>query len=96
MLLGLRRRGFSGASREPGVAERATGGKRRIRRTLVFPNVTTAVGAVLAASARAISHTGEEAVAVAAAIHNTLPRFTRPDGTVVWNNRFRWVKATRA
>jgi hypothetical protein len=50
--------------------------------------------AVLSASARAIRYAGAEAVA--SAIRATLPRFIRPDGSVVWNNRFRWVKATRA
>ena len=52
----------------------------------------TAIRVVLSGAARAIRHAGEEAVANA--IRGTLPRFTRPDGTVVWNNRFRWVAAT--
>lgn len=61
---------------------------------LEFPDGSTAIRAVLSASARAISHAGVEAVA--AAITATLPQVTRPDGSVVWNNRFRWVKARPA
>jgi SAM-dependent methyltransferase len=59
---------------------------------VVVRNVDTAIRVVLSGAARAIRHAGEEAVANA--IRGTLPRFTRPDGTVVWNNRFRWVTAT--
>jgi ubiquinone/menaquinone biosynthesis C-methylase UbiE len=61
---------------------------------LAVPDAQMAVRVVLSASARAIRHAGEETVAEA--IRATLPRFTRPDGSVVWNNRFRWVKATCA
>jgi SAM-dependent methyltransferase len=61
---------------------------------LAFPDVETAIRAILSASARVIRHAGEEVVANA--IRKTLPRFIRPDSSVVWNNRFRWVKATRA
>jgi SAM-dependent methyltransferase len=60
---------------------------------LVLPDAITATRAVLSASARAIGHAGVEAVT--AAIAATLPRVTQPDGSIVWNNRFRWVRATR-
>ena len=43
-------------------------------------------------SARAIDLVGEEAVA--SAVVGTLGPVTRPDGSIVWNNRFRWVTAT--
>lgn len=60
---------------------------------LVAPSQDAATRMVLSASERAIRHAGEGAVADA--VRATLPRFTRPDGTVVWRNRFRWVTATR-
>jgi SAM-dependent methyltransferase len=60
---------------------------------LAAPSQDAATRMVLSASERAIRHVGEGAVA--AAIRATLPRFTRPDGAVVWRNRFRWVTATR-
>ena len=59
---------------------------------LRFPDATTATRGVLSASARAIAHAGAETVATTVAA--TLSRVTRPDGSVVWNNRFRWVRAT--
>ena len=59
---------------------------------LAFPDAGAAVRAVMSAAARAIRHAGEDAVRDA--IVGTLPRFTRPGGEVVWNNRFRWVAAT--
>jgi hypothetical protein len=58
---------------------------------LVFADAGAALRGVMSAAARAIRHAGEEAVRDA--IAGTLPRFTRPDGSVVWNNRFRWVAA---
>jgi SAM-dependent methyltransferase len=85
---------------EPGVIEglmREAGlqptGSGEFPGALVLPDIDAAVRAVLAASARVIRHAGEKAVADA--VRGTLPRFTRPDGSVVWNNRFRWVAATR-
>jgi SAM-dependent methyltransferase len=59
---------------------------------LVFPDAGAAARAVMSAAARAIRHAGE--AAVREAVLRTLPQFTRPDGSVVWNNRFRWVAAT--
>jgi SAM-dependent methyltransferase len=59
---------------------------------LEFPDAATATRAVLSASARAIAHAGIEAVTDVIAA--TLPKVTRRDGAVVWNNRFRWVKAS--
>ena len=59
---------------------------------LAFPDAATATRGVLSASARAIAHAGVEAVADVIAA--TLPQVTRRDGAVVWNNRFRWVKAS--
>lgn len=64
-----------------------------IASALTFRDADTAVRVVLAASARSIRHAGEEAVADT--IRTTLPPFTRADGSVVWNNRFRWVRAVR-
>lgn len=58
---------------------------------LRFSSQARAIRAVLSASARAIAHVGEAAVAEAVAV--TLPAFTRADGSVVWKNRFRWVSA---
>lgn len=81
---------IEGLMREAGLHPRSAGdfpGK------LTFPDAEAAVGAVLSASARAIQHAGESAVADA--IRKTLPRFTRTDESVVWNNRFRWVRAVR-
>jgi len=60
---------------------------------LIMPDADTAVRAVLSASARVIQHAGESAAADA--IRRTLPKFTQADGSVVWNNRFRWVSAVR-
>ena len=59
---------------------------------LAFADAAAALRAVMSAAARAIRHAGEDAVRDA--IAQTLPRFTRPDGAIVWNNRFRWVAAT--
>jgi SAM-dependent methyltransferase len=84
---------------EPGVIEGlmakaglASTGAGEFACPLAFPDAATAVRAVMSAAARAIRHAGE--AAVRDAISGTLPRFTRPDGSVVWNNRFRWVAAT--
>ena len=60
---------------------------------LAFPNAALAERAVASALARAIAHAGE--AKVLATIRATLPRVTRPDGTVAWRNRFRWVRAIR-
>lgn len=59
---------------------------------LSFPDSDTATRAVLSASARAIAHAGVDVVA--GAVRATLPAVTNDDGSVVWRNRFRWVKAT--
>jgi SAM-dependent methyltransferase len=77
--------------REAGLVPKESG---EFPAPLVAPDADTAVRIVLTGAARAIDHAGEEAVATA--IRGTLPKFTRPDGSVVWNNRFRWVTATRA
>ena len=74
---------------EAGLAPTADG---EFAGALAFPDAGAAVRAVMSAAARAIRHAGEDAVRDA--IVGTLPRFTRPGGAVVWNNRFRWVKAT--
>jgi SAM-dependent methyltransferase len=86
---------------EPGVIEDvmeeaglAPTGSGEFSASLSAPDVETAVRMVLSASARAIRAVGE--AVVASAIRKTLPPFTRPDGSVVWNNRFRWVTATPA
>lgn len=81
---------IEGLMREAGLQPTGTG---EFPGALVLPDIDAAVQAVLAASARAIRHAGEKTVADA--IRGTLPRFTRPDGSVVWNNRFRWVTARR-
>jgi SAM-dependent methyltransferase len=60
---------------------------------LRFPGDAAAVRAILSASARAIRHAGEPAVETA--VRTTLPRFTAPDGSLSWRNRFRWATATR-
>jgi SAM-dependent methyltransferase len=84
---------------EPGViedqmrkADLSPTGSGEFAAPLSAPDVETAVRMVLSASARAIRAVGEERVADA--IRKTLPPFTRPDGSVVWNNRFRCVTAT--
>ena len=56
---------------------------------LAYEDAAHAVRAILSGSARTIAHVGEDAVR--GAIIGTLPKVTRPGGTVVWNNRFRWV-----
>jgi SAM-dependent methyltransferase len=61
---------------------------------LAFADADAALRAVLSASARAIRHAGE--ATVADAVRATLPKVSRPDGTVVWRNRFRWVRGLRA
>lgn len=76
--------------RDAGIAPLESG---EFQADLVAPSQETATRMVLSASERAIRHAGEGAVADA--IRATLPRFTRPDGAVVWRNRFRWVTATR-
>jgi SAM-dependent methyltransferase len=60
---------------------------------LEFSDAATAVGAIMSASARAIAHSGEDVVR--AAVTATLPAVSRTDGSVIYNNRFRWVKAVR-
>jgi SAM-dependent methyltransferase len=82
---------IEGRMREAGLQPTGTG---EFPGALVLPDADAAVQAVLAASARAIRHAGEKTVADA--VRGTLPRFTRPDGSVVWNNRFRWVTATHS
>ena len=76
--------------REAGLRPTGTG---EIFAALTVADVEKAVRVVLSASARAVRHAGEDAVA--AAIRATLPRFTLADGTVSWNNKFLWVTATR-
>jgi SAM-dependent methyltransferase len=79
-----------GVMREAGLAPADSG---EFPGALAFPDAATATRAVLSASARAIRHAGAEAVEQA--VLETLPKVTRPDGSVVWNNRFRWVRAIR-
>jgi SAM-dependent methyltransferase len=81
---------IEGLMKEAGLAPLASG---EFPAELVSPDADSAVRMVLTGSARAIDHAGE--AAVAAAIRGTLPRFTRPDGSVTWKNRFRWATATR-
>jgi SAM-dependent methyltransferase len=76
--------------REAGLRPTGTG---EISAALTVADVEKAVRVVLSASARAVRHAGEDAVA--AAIRATLPRFTLADGSVSWNNKFLWVTATR-
>jgi hypothetical protein len=61
---------------------------------LAFPDRATALRAVLSASARAIAHAGAEAVTDA--VVATLPAVTQADGSVLFHNRFRWVRAVPA
>jgi SAM-dependent methyltransferase len=77
--------------REAGLQPTAGG---EFSAVLTVPDADAALRAVLSASARAIRHVGEGVVAHA--INATLPRFTRPDGSVAWKNCFRWARATRA
>jgi SAM-dependent methyltransferase len=62
---------------------------------LCQPDAESAVRANMAAgvNVRAAQLVGEERVAET--IRATLPAVTRPDGSVVWKNRFDWVRATR-
>ena len=62
---------------------------------LAFDDAATAVRAVMSAGVtiRASQVAGE--AVVREAIRATLPRVTRPDGSVVWTNRFRWVRSSR-
>jgi hypothetical protein len=62
--------------------------------SLAFPDQDAAIRRVMSAAARAIRQSSDERVR--ATIRGTLAPFTRPDRSVVWNNRFRWVKARRA
>jgi SAM-dependent methyltransferase len=86
---------------EPGVIEELVDragltptGSGEFSAPLAFPDAEMAVRAILSAgpSARAIDLVGEEAVA--SAVVGTLRPVTRPGGSIVWNNRFRWVTAT--
>jgi SAM-dependent methyltransferase len=81
---------IEGLMRDAGLAPQASG---EFAGELVLPDTEAAVRTVLSASERAIRHAGEKAVAEV--IRTTLPPFTRPDGSVVWRNRFHWVTATR-
>ncbi|WP_011581785.1 MULTISPECIES: class I SAM-dependent methyltransferase [Chelativorans] len=62
---------------------------------LVFPDAETAIRANLAAgvNVKAARQVGE--ARVREAISATLPSVTRPDGSVVWSNRFRWTMTRR-
>ena len=80
---------IEGLMAKAGLAPTADG---EFASALEFPDAGAATRAVMSAAARAIRHAGE--AAVRDAIAGTLPRFTRPGGAVVWNNRFRWVTAT--
>lgn len=60
---------------------------------LEFPDLNTAVTAILSASARAIAHAGEPAVR--AAVESALERFAQRDGSLRLANRFRLALATR-
>jgi SAM-dependent methyltransferase len=81
---------IEGRMAEAGLDVSASGD---IASALVFPNAASAVRAILSASARAIAHSGEGPVEKAVAA--TLGPVTRPDGRVIFNNRFRWVRAAR-
>jgi len=87
---------------EPGAMEalmRAAGldpdRSGEIASELVFPDVPTAIRAIVSAGAvvRAVRHAGEDAVTEAVA--RALQRFTRSDGSVALANRFRWATASR-
>jgi hypothetical protein len=62
---------------------------------LAFPDAETAIRANLAAgvNVKVARQVGE--ARVSETIRATLPAVTRPDGSVVWSNRFRWTKARR-
>jgi hypothetical protein len=62
---------------------------------LTFADAESAIRANLAAgvNVKAARQVGE--ARVSDAIRATLPAVTRPDGSVVWSNRFRWTKARR-
>jgi SAM-dependent methyltransferase len=85
---------------QPGVMEEAmrdaglqVTGAGEFSAALAVPNADAAVRAVLSASARAIRHVGE--ATVAGAIRATLPKFTQPNGSIVWKNQFRWATGIR-
>lgn len=62
---------------------------------LVFPDSATAMRAILSAgvTVRASRLLGDDRVAQA--VRDTLPPVTRPDGSVAWTNRFRWLTGRR-
>jgi hypothetical protein len=62
---------------------------------LAFSNTSTALRAIMSVGAmvRTSRYVGEDALAQA--IRPTLRQVTRADGSVVWNNRFLWVKAVK-
>jgi SAM-dependent methyltransferase len=62
---------------------------------LAFPHAEIAIRAVMASGAavRAGRLVGDDKVH--ATIARTLPAVTRADGSVVWKNRFRWVRAVK-
>lgn len=63
---------------------------------LVSRDAEAAVRAVMSAgvTVRVARLVGEETVRQA--IRDSLPAATRPDGSVVWRNRFQWLKARRS
>ena len=62
---------------------------------LAFPDAAAALRATMSAgiTVRAARVAGEETVR--AVIARSLPKVTRPDGSVVWTNKFQWLKAHR-
>jgi SAM-dependent methyltransferase len=80
------------AMRKAGLGPVETG---EIAADLAFSDAETAIRANLAAgvNVKAARQVGE--ARVSDAIRATLPAVTRPDGSVVWSNRFRWTKAKR-
>jgi hypothetical protein len=82
-----------GLMRQAGLSPTASG---EVGCAFIYPDAEMAWRAIASAGllVRAVRHAGEDAVKDA--VLGTLGGFTRPDGTVVQNNRFRWVTATRA
>jgi SAM-dependent methyltransferase len=81
---------IEGLMRSAGLRPAARGS---ITADLAFPDAASAVRGVASAMARPIAHAGE--ARVFEVIRASLPPVTRPDGSVAWTNRFRWVRARR-
>jgi hypothetical protein len=60
-----------------------------------YPDAATTLRGFLSSgpAVKAIAHVGYDKVA--AAVTATLPPFTRPDGHIIYNNKFRVVMATK-